>query len=475
MSPRVLAFLAAAALSAAAPSAALASSVAVDCPFAGTGDGIDRGFYIDDYVGTSLGTVTLAHAASVEGIRSISLAARLSTFDGTVLGVASVTRTIETDFSKSVFDFGDVPVAPGSRITFVQTVTAGAGGVVFDAGVGPCAGVTETEGIAPPLSTVRDNSVGVQITGDPGAIASATTFSCPVSTTGNSDRLDRGFYITNYPGVTIHTVTLYHSTDTPGVKTLSLIARLAAFNGPLAGVATTTRFIDETTSATVFDFGGAPVPAGSTITFEQNLNVGTEAVFFDVGFGPCENVSATVGIDPPLDTTRRSSVAVTITGRVASEAPVRVVEFFNANFGHYFMSADPDEIAALDAGAFGGAFVRTGQQFRARNGPVTEAEEVCRFFTVAFTPKSSHFYTADPAECAGLKLNPDWQYENIAFYIEVPTNGVCAAGTVPVYRLYNNGMTGAPNHRFTTSLAIHDDFAHNRGWTSEGVRFCALP
>jgi hypothetical protein len=44
---------------------------------------------------------------------------------------------------------------------------------------------------------------------------------------------------------------------------------------------------------------------------------------------------------------------------------------------------------------------------------------------------------------------------------------------VPVYRVYNNGMTGAPNHRFTTSLAIHDDFVQNRGWTSEGVRFCA--
>jgi hypothetical protein len=29
---------------------------------------------------------------------------------------------------------------------------------------------------------------------------------------------------------------------------------------------------------------------------------------------------------------------------------------------------------------------------------------------------------------------------------------------VPVYRLYNNGMTGAPNHRFTTSVAIYDQF-----------------
>jgi len=136
-----------------------------------------------------------------------------------------------------VFDFGNVPVAPGSRITFTQAVTSGAGGVVFDAGAGPCAGVTETDGTAPLLSTVRDNSVGLQILGEPSTIASATTVSCPVSTNGSSDRLDRGFYVSNYPGVTIHTVTLYHSTDTPGVKTLSLIARLGSFNGPLVGVA----------------------------------------------------------------------------------------------------------------------------------------------------------------------------------------------------------------------------------------------
>jgi hypothetical protein len=34
-------------------------------------------------------------------------------------------------------------------------------------------------------------------------------------------------------------------------------------------------------------------------------------------------------------------------------------------------------------------------------------------------------------------------------------------------------MTGAPNHRFTESSAIYDDFVANRGWTPEGVRFCA--
>ena len=101
------------------------------------------------------------------------------------------------------------------------------------------------------------------------------------------------------------------------------------------------------------------------------------------------------------------------------------------------------------------------------------AAPVCRFFTVAFAPKSSHFYTSDPAECEGLKSNPDWQYEKIAFYIDEPVNGQCEAGTLPVYRMYNNGQTGAPNHRFTTDLATYTTFTTTMGWSPEGVRFCA--
>ena len=472
--PRALAYVVAA-LSVAFAPAAFSAAVAVDCPFAGVGDAIDHGFYVDDYIGSSLGTVTLAHAAAVEGERTITLTARQSTFDGATIGTATVTRTIGTGFTKTVFEFGDVAVAPGSRITFTQTLVAGNGGVAFDTGAGPCAAITETEGTAAPISTPFDNAVGIQIAGDPAFTAEATTLSCPLSTGGGGDRIDRGIYVTDYQGVTLHTVTLWHSTDTPGVKTLSLIARQGSFDGPLVGVVTVSRFIDETSSPTVFDFGGAPVPAGSTITFEQNLNVGDGTVFFDNGFGDCDTVNSTFGIEPPLDAIRRQSAAIRITGRVASDAPVRVVEYFNANFGHYFMSADPEEIANLDAGAFGGAFERTGQQFFARNGPVSGAAPVCRFFTVAFAPKSSHFYTSDPAECEGLKSNPNWEYEKIAFYVDEPVNGQCEAGTVPVYRMYNNGMTGAPNHRFTTDLATYTTFTTTMGWNAEGIRFCAVP
>ena len=168
---------------------------------------------------------------------------------------------------------------------------------------------------------------------------------------------------------------------------------------------------------------------------------------------------------------------VSLSGTGTSVAPtankVTVVEYFNAGFGHYFMTADTDEITGLDGGAYNFAFLRTQRSFNAWDGPAAGTVPVCRFFTLTFAPKSSHFYTGDPVECAGVKLNPDWQYEKIAYFLKPATGGTCPFFTAPVFRMYNNGMTGAPNHRFTTDESIYVDFTTNRGWAPEGVRFCA--
>jgi hypothetical protein len=74
-----------------------------------------------------------------------------------------------------------------------------------------------------------------------------------------------------------------------------------------------------------------------------------------------------------------------------------------------------------------------------------------------------------------LKANPNWQFEANAFYVAIPsTSGACTSGT-KVYRLYNNGMSGAPNHRFTTSSATRAAMIQ-QGWIAEGygegVTFC---
>jgi len=131
------------------------------------------------------------------------------------------------------------------------------------------------------------------------------------------------------------------------------------------------------------------------------------------------------------------------------------VEYYYAAWGFYFETAFPDEIAALDAGAFGGVWKRTGQTFNVWPQPTGSASPTCRFFSTTFAPRSSHFYTPFSAECEAVKNNPNWEFESIAFYIQLAdANGVCPVGTIPLYRAYNNGMGGAPNHRYTTSLAI---------------------
>jgi len=146
------------------------------------------------------------------------------------------------------------------------------------------------------------------------------------------------------------------------------------------------------------------------------------------------------------------------------------VEYYYSVWNFYFETAFPTEIAALDGGAFGGAWQRTGQTFKVWTDPSASPAAVptCRFFSTIFAPKSSHFYTPFTAECAGLKAGTAWQYESIAFYIAMAdANGMCGMGTIPLYRLYDNGMGGAPNHRYTTSLTVLTQM-QAAGWTFEG-------
>jgi serine protease len=158
---------------------------------------------------------------------------------------------------------------------------------------------------------------------------------------------------------------------------------------------------------------------------------------------------------------------------VVATAPATtpVVEYFHAGMGHYFVTANPQEIAALDGGGeLGLAWERTGRSFAAYAGATDGAAPVCRFFSASFAPKSSHFYTPYGFECDLLKADPAWTYEGIAFHLPLPAgDGTCPAGTLPVYRLYNQGQTGAPNHRFTTDYATRLAFAPGQGWVGEGL------
>jgi hypothetical protein len=199
-------------------------------------------------------------------------------------------------------------------------------------------------------------------------------------------------------------------------------------------------FIDNTSGARQIEFDGLTVVLTCTAQVTPNVPNHVKLAIADVS-------------DPVWD----AAVFIAAGGITSGGPPVPgaqtvAVEYLHAGFGHYFITAQADEIAGLDSGVFAG-WARTGQTFNVWTSG-TGLAEVCRFFTTYFAPKSSHFYTANGAECAQVGQNPVWQYEKISFLVALPdAGGNCPVG-IKLYRLYNNGQTGAPNHRYTTSLAI---------------------
>ena len=165
--------------------------------------------------------------------------------------------------------------------------------------------------------------------------------------------------------------------------------------------------------------------------------------------------------------------SMTPNGSIAELAPVpvgvvRAIEYYNASYGLYFITSLAQEIADLDSGKTTG-WQRTGYSFDVYASAGSGLSAVCRFYGV-FGAKSSHFYAPRGLGCeALLPTNPVWQYEGEVFYTFLPdASGGCPPENVPVYRLYNNGQGGAPNHRFTTSAAIQAQM-QAEGWIAEGT------
>src|SRR6185295_13995089 len=82
------------------------------------------------------------------------------------------------------------------------------------------------------------------------------------------------------------------------------------------------------------------------------------------------------------------------------------IEYYHAAFDHYFVTRNSEEITKLDNGTFVG-WARTGLSFNVYPNATAGAASVCRFFSTSVDPKSSHFYTPFPAECATVKANPN--------------------------------------------------------------------
>ena len=148
-------------------------------------------------------------------------------------------------------------------------------------------------------------------------------------------------------------------------------------------------------------------------------------------------------------------------------APTVVVEFYNPERNHFFISANAQEIRDLDTGVHPG-WQRTRLSFPAYLTNEAGFSPVCRFY-IPPANGDSHFFSASPTECAQTHAKfPSFIAEAPdVFYIGLPdaATGVCPIGTIPVYRVFDNRADA--NHRYTTSTAVIDQMKAI-GWIVEG-------
>ena len=157
---------------------------------------------------------------------------------------------------------------------------------------------------------------------------------------------------------------------------------------------------------------------------------------------------------------------------------VDAIEYYYASLDHYFVTAIPAEISALDNGQFPG-WVRTGLSFSVYDAGtgLPGAVPVCRFYGSPAAGLDSHFYSASVAECALVKQKYPgaWLLEsNDVFEVFLPdlATGQCPAGSIPIYRAWNNRADS--NHRYTTDIAVEQAMIA-KGYIAEGYGPSATP
>ena len=142
------------------------------------------------------------------------------------------------------------------------------------------------------------------------------------------------------------------------------------------------------------------------------------------------------------------------------------MEFYNASLDHYFLSHVAQEISDLDTGVHAG-WARTGQSFRVFTAANAQTSPVCRFY-IPPAKGDSHFYGRGVQECAETgQKNPTFVNEDPQFFhVILPAAGVCPAGTIPVYRVFDNRADA--NHRYMVDRNIRDLMVSQQHWIAEG-------
>lgn len=205
-----------------------------------------------------------------------------------------------------------------------------------------------------------------------------------------------------------------------------------------------------------------------TVTYAHDTLIATS----DAGYFTCNRIDC-AGLSQSTESTEDDGL-------------VEVVEFYNVNLKHYFMTSSVDEIKLIADGLAGAGWERTGESFLAWElGSNFAASNVCRFYGSVHPGPNSHFYSLSMHDCRSLmdlqetqpSTQPRWNFEQWAFSVISPVKEIdqpCADELIPVYRAYNNGYAQGEdsNHRYVTDPELLKPLL-DEGWSEEGVVFCS--
>ncbi len=188
-----------------------------------------------------------------------------------------------------------------------------------------------------------------------------------------------------------------------------------------------------------------------------------------------------IGVGCPVNSNSMALDVLPVGQRVG----LTLTEYYNAALDYYFLTGRDGDKAALDKVP---AWVRTGSEIRVFARPNLRTLPLERHFfanVARNATRGSHFFTVLPGEqslLAGLNptnaaLDTKPFLEGVEGYaIPKSSTGTCPSSTVPIYRAFK----GVPryvddgNHRFSASLAQHQNMINTLGWTDDGVVFCGL-
>ncbi len=214
---------------------------------------------------------------------------------------------------------------------------------------------------------------------------------------------------------------------------------------------------------------GSQVKPNATLTYNgMTLAEGTD---YTVTYG--ENLNGTGSVTY----TGKGNYTGTLTKTfsISDDVSQVVYRMYNTVTSEHLFTTSLDEYNVLKKETENGGVGWRGEEV-AWYSPKTTEVGVYRLYNPALgaMTKMSHHYTASKSEADELVANWGWVYDNNSspiFYSAETKPGVAMSGSVPVYRLYNEGLAA---HHYSTSKPENDELIANHGWNGESIGFYAL-